>query len=162
MLLGRALLVAPVVEPGATVRAVYLPSGARWFDWWTGEAFDGGQTVTRSAPFDRPPLFAREGSVVALNTAEQRFAARADRRGFVLFPIVQGSFEAEIFDDDGESEAWREGRYRLWRVRATCTPETIEMAITATENGLPIECDVKIVLPVTETRRVTVSGGSRR
>ncbi|MEJ0028097.1 MAG: glycoside hydrolase family 31 protein [Rhizomicrobium sp.] len=162
MLLGRALLVTPIVEPGATVRAIYLPSGARWFDWWTGEAFAGGRTVVRPAPCGRPPLFAREGSVVALNTAEQHFAARADRRGFQIFPVAEGALEAEIFDDDGESEAWRQGRYRLWHVRVTCTLQAVDVAITATENGSPVECNAEVVVPVTETRRVTVSGGSLR
>src|SRR5881397_1945945 len=33
---GRDLLVAPVVEQGATSRKIYLPHGA-WFDFWTGE-----------------------------------------------------------------------------------------------------------------------------
>ncbi len=161
MLLGGALLVAPVVEPGATVRQVYLPTGMRWFDWWTGESFDGGQTVTCSAPFDRPPLFAREGSVVALNTAEQHFAARADRRGFAVFPVSDGAFEADIFDDDGETEAWREGRYRLWRVRVACDPQQVAVTVTAADNGADVPCDATIILPVTEGRRVTVRGGHR-
>src|SRR5258708_36497027 len=33
---GRSLLVAPVVEQGATSRNVYLPRGL-WYDFWTGE-----------------------------------------------------------------------------------------------------------------------------
>ena len=161
MLLGHALLVAAVVEPDATTRVVYLPAGTRWFDWWTGEAFDGGRTVIRSAPFERPPLFAREGSVVALNTAEQHFAARADSRGFAVFPVADGSFETEIFDDDGESEAWREGRYRLWSITADCTADSIHVAVTATENGEPVSCEADIILPATESRRVTITGGRR-
>ncbi len=161
LLLGGALLVAPIVEPGAAGRDVYLPAGARWFDWWSGEAFDGGQIVSRPAPFERPPLFAREGSVVALNTAEQHFAARADRRGFAVFPLANGSLEAEVFDDDGESEAWRDGRYRMWHLRVDCTADAIDIAVSATENGVAAPCDVEIILPARETRRVTVSGGRR-
>jgi len=60
-LLGDDLLVAPVVEPGATSRTLYLPAG-EWTDVWTGERFVGGQSVTVSAPVERIPVFARSGS----------------------------------------------------------------------------------------------------
>jgi alpha-glucosidase len=59
MLLGANLLVAPVVEQGAPVRLVYLPSGADWYDLWSGDCFAGGQAVALPAPADRPPLLAR-------------------------------------------------------------------------------------------------------
>ncbi len=59
-LLGDALLVAPVLEEGATERAVYLPAGATWFDVWTGESLEGGQTVTVAAPLGSPPVFHRD------------------------------------------------------------------------------------------------------
>jgi alpha-glucosidase len=159
MMLGASLLVAPVVDSGLAMREVYLPAGARWFDWWSGEAFEGGQTVLRPAPFRRPPLLAREGSVVALNTAEQHFAMRADTRGFAIFPLARGTFEAEIFEDDGESDAWRAGGYRLWRVRVTCGETAIEIALSATENGAAVACDAEVILPATERRAVTITGG---
>jgi alpha-glucosidase len=161
MMLGAALLVAPVVEPGVAMRTLYLPAGVRWFDWWTGEVFDGGQTVWRPAPFRRPPLFARAGSVIALNTAEQRFGARADHRGFAVFPVARGTFEVEIFDDDGESQAWRRGRYRLWRVVVNCNETAVVIAVSATENGATVSGDAEIILPPTERRTVTISGAHR-
>ncbi|MBN3728133.1 glycoside hydrolase family 31 protein, partial [Burkholderia sp. Ac-20379] len=87
MMLGEALLAAPVVEAGQTERRVYLPAGERWVCVESGRAFDGGQTVTLPAPLDGPPpMLLREGHVLPLNTAEQHFAARADARGFVLAP----------------------------------------------------------------------------
>ncbi|HTA10845.1 MAG TPA: TIM-barrel domain-containing protein [Streptosporangiaceae bacterium] len=58
--LGPDLLVAPVVEAGATSREVYLPAGARWRDAWTGQSLRGGQTVQCPAPLDRIPLFLRD------------------------------------------------------------------------------------------------------
>jgi alpha-glucosidase len=58
-MLGDAVLAAPVLEPGATTRTVRLPAGAAWRDGWTGEVFQGGETVVRPAPYDRPPYFIR-------------------------------------------------------------------------------------------------------
>ena len=40
VLLGDALLAAPVMHPDARRRAVYLPAG-RWYDWWTGASTTG-------------------------------------------------------------------------------------------------------------------------
>jgi alpha-glucosidase (family GH31 glycosyl hydrolase) len=65
--LGPTFLVAPVVEPGATTRTVYLPAGA-WVDYWRGTVYAGGQEVTVDAPLDGsgPPVFARAGAIVPL------------------------------------------------------------------------------------------------
>ena len=67
-LLGDALLVAPVTEPGATAVDVYLPAGD-WVDVWTGEALAGPQLVRCDVPLDRIPVFAaadRAGELVPL------------------------------------------------------------------------------------------------
>ena len=61
MLLGENLLVAAVVEPGKRARAVYLPAGCGWYDLWCGDYYQGGQEILLAAPWDRPPLFVREG-----------------------------------------------------------------------------------------------------
>jgi alpha-glucosidase len=58
-LLGDAILVAPVTEPGVTTRRVRLPAGAHWRDAWTDEVFAGGDTVDQPAPYARPPFFIR-------------------------------------------------------------------------------------------------------
>jgi alpha-glucosidase len=58
-LLGRDILVAPVVEPGVDHRRVRLPTGADWRDAKTGHVHRGGDTVDLPAPFDQPPLLRR-------------------------------------------------------------------------------------------------------
>jgi alpha-D-xyloside xylohydrolase len=60
-MLGPDLLVAPVMEAGATSRPVHLPAGARWRDVWTGEARPPGPQEAQ-APLHLIPCFAREGS----------------------------------------------------------------------------------------------------
>jgi alpha-D-xyloside xylohydrolase len=59
-LFGPDLLVAPVLEPAAAKRTVYLPAGATWTDAWTGHAYPGGGEVTVPAPLERIPLLLRD------------------------------------------------------------------------------------------------------
>lgn len=58
---GPDLLVAPVMEEGARTRKLYLPSGCRWKDAYTGTMYEGGQTVEVEAPLDVIPVMVREG-----------------------------------------------------------------------------------------------------
>lgn len=62
---GDDLLVAPVVDRGVTKREVPLPPG-RWLDWWTGQTYEGGETITVAAPLETLPLFLREGGIVPM------------------------------------------------------------------------------------------------
>ncbi|MFH8348900.1 TIM-barrel domain-containing protein [Streptomyces sp. NPDC018045] len=62
-LLGDALLVAPVLGPGVTRRAVRLPRG-RWYDTADGAAYDGPGQVLLDAPLSRIPVLARAGAVL--------------------------------------------------------------------------------------------------
>jgi len=62
-LLGRDLLVAPVLEQGVVRRSVYLPAGV-WFDYWTGAAHQGPVRIDVDAPLEVLPLFVRGGSVL--------------------------------------------------------------------------------------------------
>jgi alpha-glucosidase len=58
-LMGRDILVAPVVEPGVDHRRVRLPAGADWRDAGTGHVHLGGDTVDLPAAFDQPPFLRR-------------------------------------------------------------------------------------------------------
>jgi alpha-D-xyloside xylohydrolase len=64
-LLGDDLLVAPVTTRGARSREVPFPPG-RWFDFWTGEAREGGTTASIPAPLGQIPVFLREGAILPL------------------------------------------------------------------------------------------------
>jgi alpha-D-xyloside xylohydrolase len=63
-LFGPDLLIAPVLQPGAGQREVYLPAGSAWVDAATGGRHDGGSGVTVPVTLDRIPVFTREGAKV--------------------------------------------------------------------------------------------------
>ncbi|MFB8182375.1 glycoside hydrolase family 31 protein [Streptomyces sp. NPDC055966] len=68
-LLGDALLVAPVLDPGVKRRAVQLPRG-RWYDTVTEEAYEGPGRVYVNAPLSRIPVLARAGAVIPVRGAD--------------------------------------------------------------------------------------------
>lgn len=76
-LLGPDLLVAPVTEPDADERRVWLPAG-EWTHLWTEKTYTGG-SVTVPAPLGRPPVFYRPGAA-ALCGALRRSRGNADMK----------------------------------------------------------------------------------
>lgn len=63
-LFGPDVLVKPVTEAGCRSVSVYLPAGADWTNAWTGQRFQGGQTVTVDAPLEQIPLFTKNEFVL--------------------------------------------------------------------------------------------------
>lgn len=162
MLLGAHLLVASVVEPGQTERRVWLPGTGGWYEAHTARYVKAGQWITLDAPLDGPPpLLAREGCAVPLNLGEIHFAAVEDLRGFQVFPHQgAGSFEANCFEDDGHSQAWRSGAYGQWRLRVESTAQGLHIAVLREGARPPVQANLVLLLPATEQRPLSFDGGA--
>ena len=107
-LLGDDLLVAPVVEAGATRRRVHLPSGT-WVHWFTSEAARGPTDLDVEAPIGRPPLYVRQGAIIpmlaeAVVTLSRTDAADVvdefDREAIVRARIVPAGTREVTLEDD--------------------------------------------------------------
>ena len=103
-LLGDGVLAAPMLHKGATHREVWLPEGS-WVDWNSGEAHDGGRSLTVDAPLGITPLFVRAGR--ALFLAEPGRNAEDTLRAplaLEVHPPLRGDVgRGSLFLDDGES-----------------------------------------------------------
>jgi alpha-D-xyloside xylohydrolase len=108
-LFGPAILVSPVTEPAATTRHLYLP-GAKWYDFWTGVAIEGGRTLDASAPIDRMPLFVRAGSILPLGPGVQYAAEQpADPIELRVYRGAQGTFT--LYEDENDTYNYEKGTY---------------------------------------------------
>ncbi|MGX7953514.1 alpha-glucosidase [Tsuneonella sp. HG249] len=67
-LYGPDMVVAPVIEEGASERRVILPGAEPWTHLWSAEVFAPG-VHTVAAPIGRPPVFYRPDSVFARHFA---------------------------------------------------------------------------------------------
>lgn len=98
---GPAFLVAPVTEQGATHRTVYLPAGCDWYNYWTNERLQGGQSIEVNAPIDTLPLFVRAGSIVPLGSEVESSEQPQVIATVRVYPGANGSFT--LFQDDGKT-----------------------------------------------------------
>jgi alpha-glucosidase/alpha-D-xyloside xylohydrolase len=107
---GRDILVAPVVEKGATQRELYLPAG-RWHDFWTGAVLEGGRSVRREVDLATLPLFVRAGAIVPTGPVRQRTDEASDEPVLLtVYPGADGA--ATLYEDDGTSFAHADGAWR--------------------------------------------------
>ncbi len=107
---GEAFLVAPVVQDGVSSRDVYLPDGTTWTDFWTGESFDGGQTVNKRANLDILPLYVKAGSILPWGPDVQYAAEQMwDDLEIRVYPGADGSFT--LYEDEGDNYNYENGQY---------------------------------------------------
>jgi alpha-glucosidase/alpha-D-xyloside xylohydrolase len=104
---GRDILVAPVVEKGATVRRLYLLEGT-WHDWWTGKTVAGKQWIDRPVELATLPIYVRAGAIVPLDPVRQYTAETVTEPTTLrVHPGANGNFT--LYDDDGQSIGYRNG-----------------------------------------------------
>jgi alpha-D-xyloside xylohydrolase len=108
-LFGPALMACPVTKAGATKRSVYLPAGASWTDFWTGEAYPGGQKVDAASPIETMPLFVRAGSIIPYGPAIQYAAEKADPIELRVYRGADGEFT--LYEDEGDNYNYEKGAY---------------------------------------------------
>jgi alpha-D-xyloside xylohydrolase len=125
---GPALLVNPVTTPmyygpnstpltdADKTRPVYLPAGSDWYDFWTGERYAGGQTLSARADLETMPIYVRAGSIVPFGpdicyTDEQPQAALKLR----IYPGQDGVFT--LYQDEGDNYDYEKGFFATIQLR---------------------------------------------
>jgi alpha-glucosidase (family GH31 glycosyl hydrolase) len=104
---GRDMLVAPVVEKGATNRRLYLPRGT-WHDFWTNERQEGGREIDRKVDLETTPLYVRAGAVIPMGPVKQYTGEKVDGPlSLTVYPGADGSFT--VYEDDGQTFDYRKG-----------------------------------------------------
>ncbi|PHV69642.1 glycoside hydrolase [Sporanaerobium hydrogeniformans] len=120
---GPSLLVCPVTEPmyyesdnkaiiKEKTRGCYLPQGTIWYDYWTGEVFEGGNWYDIEAPLEKMPLFVKGGAIIptieGLQYASQKVAVPMTLN---VYSGQDGEFT--LYEDEGDNYNFEQGSYTL-------------------------------------------------
>lgn len=123
---GPAFLVNPVYEYEARTRDVYLPAGANWYDFYTGEWLKGGQHIDADAPLTRMPLYVKAGSIVPTG-ADIQFVYDKPKGPITINVYTGADGHYTLYNDDGKTYNYEQGQY-----------STIELSYDDTKGELTI------------------------
>ncbi len=157
VMFGRDLLIAPVLWPGAAERSVYLPPGA-WADFWTGAPFAGGRSYRVPVTLRSIPIFVRAGAFVFEHPVVQH---TGELRGQPLRVMVIPGADAErtLYEDDGETPAYRQGVSVTRVFRQQWTGDRTTIAIGAPAGSFrPAPRDLWLLVRRDAPARVTIDG----
>lgn len=124
---GKSILVCPVTQPMYSRPVVqgndtlhvedfsiikktasYLPTGADWYDFWTGEKFPGGQTLERESPIDIIPLYVKSGSLLPIGPKVQYASEKPwDNLEIRVYEGANGKFT--LYEDEGDNYNYEKG-----------------------------------------------------
>ena len=153
---GKSILVAPVVEKGATNRRVYLPRGG-WYDFWTHERLEGGREIDRGVDLETIPLYVRAGSILPLGPVKQFTGDKVDEPLSVLiYPGADAAFL--LYEDDGTSFNYRKGEWMGIQMAWNDAHRTLSLSLAPGSRMLPPERRV-IALQLAETTRSVAFAG---
>jgi alpha-D-xyloside xylohydrolase len=126
---GKSILVNPVTQPMYSkiqvqgkdsvkvedysvikTKDVYLPEGADWYDFWTGEKFSGGQVKKKETPLDIIPLYVKAGSILPFAPKVQYAAEKKwDNLEIRIYEGTSGEFT--LYEDENDNYNYEKGIY---------------------------------------------------
>lgn len=144
---GPAILVSPVLKEHATERDVYLPAGADWYDFWTGERHTGGATVTAPAPIDHIPLSIRTGAIIPMGPEIEYAREATDPIELRVYPGNDGEFT--LYEDEGDSYRYAQGAHSTIAIHWDDAARTLSFGKRAGGfDGMPAKHTFNVVIVV--------------
>ena len=107
---GPAIMACPVYEYKARSREVYFPSNEGWYNLFTGDFIEGGQTLTVDAPYDKIPLYASAGSIIPYGPEMMHSNEKqAEEITLYVYAGKDGSFT--LYEDEGVNYNYENGEF---------------------------------------------------
>ena len=118
---GKSLLVCPVTKVMYSIdskedfsktgtKEIYLPKGADWFDFWTGDKYTGGQKINKETPIDILPLYVKAGSIIPFGPKVQYATEKKwDNLEIRIYDGTNGLFD--LYEDENDNYNYEKGAY---------------------------------------------------
>ncbi len=154
---GSELIAAPYITPRdpetrLSRQPMWLPEG-EWFDFFSGKRYHGGDWRTFYGGLSDIPVLARAGAIVPLAPMSGQFGvALPDELTVVIFPGADNTFE--LYEDDGESQAYKRGVSCVTRMEQTWRPGQLQFHIA------PAQGDASVI-PAERRYRLVIRGVCR-
>jgi len=131
---GPQLLINPVCSYKSRAREVYLPNGSGWYDLYSGDYKDGGQSIQAAAPLSHIPVYVREGSILPLGIDIQYATEKPDAPiTLCIFTGMDGEFT--LYEDEGTNYNYEKGAYS--KIRMLYDESEHQLTVSGREGSYP-------------------------
>ncbi|HTR40404.1 MAG TPA: TIM-barrel domain-containing protein, partial [Pseudomonadales bacterium] len=164
-LFGDDFLVAPITTPGVGTnylakQTIWFPPG-QWFNFLTGEKYEGGRIATVSADIYEIPVYVRAGVPIAMQPYTSRMTTAPLTNLIVrVFPGPAG--ESVLYEDDGQSQGYLKGEFATTRITSEPAGGIVHIHIAPAQGrfkGQPQRRAYQIELPATKrAQQVMING----
>ena len=139
-LFGDLLIGAPITQAGDSeakiaTQEVWLPAGSTWYNFFTGKANEGGQTITESCDLHTFPLYVKGGYPFPMQPYTQRMAS-TDLNELIVrcYPGEEGAVNTyTLYEDDGITRDYESGKRALTPMEYKKISGVTEITIYPTE-----------------------------
>ncbi|MET0570530.1 MAG: TIM-barrel domain-containing protein [Pedobacter agri] len=125
---GDNFMVAPVTTKGAITRSIYLPEGT-WFNYYTGEKFDGKSYHHVVAPLETIPLFVKAGSIIPMQP-EMTYAGEKPVDVITLDVFPLGDSKYDLYEDDNLSSDYKTGKFAMTKITSSLKDNALQLNIS--------------------------------
>lgn len=108
---GPSIMVCPVYEYGARSREVYLPNTCGWYDFYTGKYLAGGRKTVQ-APYERIPLYVREGAILPYGP-DMQYSDEKPAENITLFIYKGKDGDFTLYEDENVNYNYEKGAYAM-------------------------------------------------
>jgi len=121
---GPAFMACPVGYYKARTREVYLPKQCGWYDLYTGKHLAGGQTIEADAPYERIPVFVREGAIVPFGPAIE-WSDEKPAELINLYIYAGKDAEFQLYEDEGTNYDYEKGQFSTIEIKWNDKQKTV-------------------------------------
>ncbi|MEP6950285.1 MAG: DUF5110 domain-containing protein, partial [Ginsengibacter sp.] len=107
---GPSLLINPVYTYKAVNRQLYLPAGQGWYDFYSGKYNRGGQKIDADAPYERIPVFVKEGSIIPFGP-ELQYTAEKTADTILLYIYTGKNASFSLYEDENTNYNYEKGKF---------------------------------------------------
>jgi alpha-D-xyloside xylohydrolase len=124
---GPAILVNPVTEYKKRSRELYLPNTNGWYNFYTSEFLEGGQTITAEAPYGQIPLYVKEGSIVPCGPNIE-YTSQKSSEPFTIYVYTGKDASFSLYEDENINYNYEKGRFSTIEIQYNEASKTLTIA----------------------------------
>ena len=127
---GKDFLVTPIVNSNVKEQEVYFPKNNVWFDFYTDEKFEGGQTKAIQTKENYIPTYVRAGAFIPMaklvQSTDTYNASSLDVHYYYDESVITST--SQLYNDDGLTpNAFEKGNYELLQFESELEKGNLEI-----------------------------------